>query len=50
MARFLFVNRVYPPVAGATGRLTVVAEYQVTVTTMGGGMASGLNSVDVDMR
>ena len=50
MAHIVFVNRVYPPVSGATGQLAAVAEYPVTVTMMGGGKASGLNGVYVGMR
>ena len=53
MARFLFVNRVYPPVAGGTGQLlweltaavVAAAGHEVTVVTMGGGDASGPDGV-----
>ena len=48
MARFLFVNRVYPPESGATGQLLweltaelAAAGHEVTVMTLGGGEAPG---------
>ena len=54
MARFLFVNRVYPPAAGATGQLlweltaaVAAAGHEVTVMTMGGGEAPGPDGVTV---
>ena len=54
MARFLFVNRVYPPEAGATGQLLweLTAElaatgHEVTVVTLGGGEAPGPEGVTV---
>jgi colanic acid biosynthesis glycosyl transferase WcaI len=54
MARFLFVNRVYPPVGGATGQLlweltaaVAAAGHEVTVMTMGGGEAPRPDGVTV---
>jgi hypothetical protein len=57
MARFLFVNRVYPSAAGATGQLlweltaaVAAAGHEVTVMTMGEGELPGPEWCDLGMR
>jgi hypothetical protein len=57
MARFLFVNRVYPSAAGATGQLLweltaamAAAGHEVTVMTMGEGELPGPEWCDLGMR
>ena len=52
MARFLSVNRVYPPVAGATGQLLwelTAAGHEVTLMNLGEGESPGPEWCDLGM-